>query len=82
MIRLKFLEKKVKVRISIGNIDFFAYSIFKNIEISWGQGVVQIKANSVLSITNVIKVLNEKNCWHCLPRKKLVFHTEICEFRD
>ena len=37
------LEKKV--RISIGNIDFFAYSIFKNIEISSGQGVVQIKPN-------------------------------------
>ena len=36
-----------KVRISIGNIDLFAYSVFKNIEISSGQGVVQIKPNSV-----------------------------------
>ena len=36
-----------KVRISIGNIDLFAYSIFKNIEISSGQGVVQIEPNSV-----------------------------------
>ena len=26
-----------KVRISIGNLEFFAYSIFKNIEISLGQ---------------------------------------------
>ena len=34
-----------KVCISIGNIDFFAYSIFKNIEISSGQGLVQIKPN-------------------------------------
>ena len=30
-----------KVRISIGNIDLFAYSIFKNIEILSDQGVVQ-----------------------------------------
>ena len=29
-----------KFRISIGNIDLFAYSIFKNIEISSSQGVV------------------------------------------
>ena len=36
-----------KVRISIGNIQLFAYSIFKNIEILSGQGVVQIKPNSV-----------------------------------
>ena len=34
------LEKKV--RISIGNIQLFAYSILKNIEILSGQGVVQI----------------------------------------
>ena len=27
-----------KVRISIGIIDLFAYSIFKNIEILWNQG--------------------------------------------
>ena len=31
-----------KVSFSIGNIDFLAISIFKNIEISSGQGVVQI----------------------------------------
>ena len=30
-----------KVRISIGNIDLFAYSIFKNIETLSDQGVVQ-----------------------------------------
>ena len=39
IIRLTFLEKKV--RISIGIIDLFAYSIFKNIEILSDQGVVQ-----------------------------------------
>ena len=39
-----------KVRFSIGNFDFFGYSIFKNIEILSGQGVVQIEPNSVWSI--------------------------------
>ena len=34
-----------KVRISIGNIDFFAYSILKNIEILWDQGRVQSEPN-------------------------------------
>ena len=36
-----------KVRIAIGNIDLFAYSIFKNIEILSGQGAVQIEPNLV-----------------------------------
>ena len=45
-----------KVRISIENIDLFAYSIFKNIEISSGQGVVQIKPNSVSSIPWVTRL--------------------------
>ena len=36
-----------KVRISIGNIDLFAYSIFKNIEVLSGQGVVRIELNLV-----------------------------------
>ena len=45
-----------KVRISIGNIDFLAYSIFKNIKISSGQGVVQIKPNVVWSIPYVSRV--------------------------
>ena len=34
-----------KVRISIGNLDFFAYSIFKNREILSDQGVVQSEPN-------------------------------------
>ena len=36
-----------KVRISIGNIDSFSYSIFKNIEILSDQGVVQSETNLV-----------------------------------
>ena len=41
-VRLTFLEK---VRFSIGIFALFAYSIFKNIEILSGQGVVQSEAN-------------------------------------
>ena len=39
-----------KVRISVGNFDLFAYSIFKSIEILPDQAVVQIEPNSVWSI--------------------------------
>ena len=42
-----------KLRISIGNIDLFAYSIFKTVEILSGQGVVQIEPNGVWSISCV-----------------------------
>ena len=42
MVRLTFLEKS---SFSIGNIDLIAYSIFKNIEISAGQGIVQSEPN-------------------------------------
>ena len=39
-----------KVCFSYGKFDLVAYSIFKNKEISSGQGVVQIEPNSVLRI--------------------------------
>ena len=71
-----------KVRISIGNIDFFAYSIFKNIEILLGQGVVQIRPNLAWSIISAVRAQNEKDFWYSLPRKKLDFHTEISEFLE
>ena len=45
-----------KVSFSIGNFELFAYSIFKNIEISSGQGVVQIEPNSVSSIPWVTRL--------------------------
>ena len=54
MVRLTFLEKKVSF--SIGNFDLFAHSIFKNIEISSGQGVVQIKINSASTIPWVTRL--------------------------
>ena len=54
MAGLAFLEKKFVF--SIGNIDLFAYSIFKNIEISSGQGVLQIEPNSAWSIPWVCRV--------------------------
>ena len=49
-----------KIRISIRNIDLFAYYSLilfsKNVEILSGQGVVQIKPNSAWSITSVIRM--------------------------
>ena len=62
-----------KVSFSIGNFELFAYSIFKNIEISSGQGVVQIEPNSVSSIPWVTRLENKKNFWNSLPRKKVSF---------
>ena len=47
MVCLTFLEKSSYFN---RNFDLFAYSIFKNIEILSGQGVVQIQPNSVWSI--------------------------------
>ena len=58
-----------KVRFSIGNIDLFAYSIFKNIEISLGQGVVQIEPNLLWSIPCLYGVGNDKIFCYSLPRK-------------
>ena len=64
--------------------EFRELRIFENFKIffSAGQGVVQIKPNSVLSINCVMRVLSEKSCWDSLPRKKMVFDTEFCEFRE
>ena len=45
-----------KVSFAYGNFDFFAYSIFKNIEILSGQGVVQIEPNLVWSIPWVTRL--------------------------
>ena len=45
-----------KVPIPIGNIDLFAYSIFKYIEILSGQGVVQIRPNWVWGIPLVTRL--------------------------
>ena len=72
--RLTFLEKKF--RFPIGNIDLFAYSFFKNIEISSGHRVVQIKPNLVWSIPCVCGVY-VKNFCYCLSTKKV-----SCSFRN
>ena len=58
----------------------FAFFIFKNIEISSGQGVSQIKPNLVWSIPWVPKVRNKKSFWYSLPRKKFVFRSEISTY--
>ena len=60
----------------------FFYSILKNIEILLGQRVVQMRPNSVWIITSAVRVSNKKNFWYSLSRKKLGYHTEICEFRE
>ena len=52
MDRLNFLEKSF----SIGNIDLFANSIFKNLEFSSGQGVVQSEPNLLWSIPRVYRI--------------------------
>ena len=67
-----------KVSFAIGNIELFAYSIFKNIEILSGQGVIQIKPNSVFPVCLKFKT-NRIFAIACLG-KKLVFHTEFCNY--
>ena len=51
-----------KVSFSYGNFDLFAYSIFKNIEISSGQGVVQSEPNWYPRLPVLFKLLCKKNC--------------------
>ena len=53
---------------------------FKNRSISSGQGVVQIKPNSVWSMPCVGRVKNNKNFWYSLPRKKVSFLNEKLRF--
>ena len=51
MVPVTFLEKKFVFHTEISTFRLlFAYSIFINLEILSGQGVVQIKPNSVWSI--------------------------------
>ena len=72
MVRATFLEKSSYFNRESRLIRLlFAYSIFKNIEILSGQGCVQIKPDSAWSITSVIRMLNKKNFWYSLPRKKV-----------
>ena len=49
---------------------------------SAGEGVVQIKPNSVLSINSVMRVQSKKVVGIACLGKKMVFHTEFCEFRE
>ena len=79
MVRLTFLEKKF-VRFSIGNIDLFAYSIFKNIEISLGQGVVQFEPNLEWSIPCIYESETKRIFALACLGKHLGFHTEICYY--
>ena len=78
LVRLLFLEKKG--RFSIGNFDSFAYSIFKNKEISTGQGVVQSEPNWYPRLPLLFTLLCEKKGPPNFPKKKLVLHTESCNY--
>ena len=62
-----------KVSFSYGNLRISQITNFKNRSFSSGQGVVQIKPNSVWSIPCVYRVSNKKNFWYSLPRKKVSF---------
>ena len=53
-----------KVSFSYGNLRISRITNFENRSISSGQGVVQIRPNSVWSIPWVPKVQNEKNFWY------------------
>ena len=65
---------------SIGNIDLFAYSIFKNIEILSGQGVVQSEPNWYPRLPVLFRLLCKKNGPPNFPRKKFVFQSEILSY--
>ena len=60
-----------KVSISFGNLRISQITNFKSRSFSSGQGVVQIKPNSVWSIPCVTRVWNKKNFCYSLPRKKV-----------
>ena len=69
-----------KVSLSYGNLRISRKTNFKNRSFSPGQGVIQIRPNSLWSMPCIPRVQNKNNFWYSLPRKKLVFHTEICDY--
>ena len=69
-----------KVRISIGNIDFFDSPIFKNIVFLSGQGVVQSEPHLLWIITSVMKLWSKKNFLYSLPWKKISFSCGNLQF--
>ena len=75
-----YILPRKKVSFSYGNLRLFQISNFKNKSFLSGQEVVQIKPNLAWSIPGVGRLCNKKNFWYSLPRKKLVFRTEICDY--
>ena len=56
IVHLTFLEKKFVIQSEISTYSLIIeYSSFKNIGILLGQGVVQIRPNSVWSITSAVR---------------------------
>ena len=65
---------------SYGNFRISRIRSFKNRSFSSGQEVVQIEPISVWSILCAPKAQNKINCLYSLSRKKIAFHTEICNY--
>ena len=63
-----------KVRISIGIIDLFAYSIFKNIEILSNQGVVPNSTKLIYQTTGNVWAAMQKKVHITFLEKKLYFN--------
>ena len=69
-----------KIRISIGNIDLFAYSILKNIEFLSYLGVVQNELNRYPRLPVLIWLQCQKKGPPNVPGKKVVFQSEITTY--
>ena len=69
MVHLTFLEKKV--RISIGIVDLFAYSILKNIEILSNQGGCSKSTKLISPTTKNVWAVTQKNGPPNVPRKQV-----------
>ena len=78
MVCLTFLEKKFSI--SIGNIDLFAYSIFKNIEILSGQGVVKVNQIDIPDYQYYLGCNAKRMVCLTFLEKKFVFQSEFSTY--
>ena len=69
-----------QVRIPIGIIDLFAYSILKNLEILSNQGVVQRQPNWYLRLPVMFGLQCKKNGPPNVPGKKFVLQSELSTY--
>ena len=79
MVRLTFLEKTV--RISIGNIHLFAYSIFKkNVKFYCVKDSYKVNQNCYPRQPVTLKLQCKKNGLPNFPGMKFVFQSEISTY--